>query len=243
MTGVPNFAHRKMWASMRRAWPLAIVLGVASVTSALAPTESASANHIYSPYGNYGFAWFATYRDNAVAWVTSTRCDANELGAYTNVLNSTKDASYLRDRWPSGIRMSRHGCDGTVSNSTDIKLQYESNWAQRYGREYGGFNESFKAPSSWCAAYGFNYPCGTHYALVHLNLTRFTSSSYSTAYRKRLIMHETGHSMGLNHHCSANSIMNDGTSGCNNGAWTNVMSYLSTDRSGIRNIYPNWMYN
>jgi hypothetical protein len=42
-------------------------------------------------------------------------------------------------------------------------------------------------------------------------------------------MHETGHSFGLAHHCSGNSIMNDGTSGCNGGAWANINGYQATE--------------
>jgi len=55
-------------------------------------------------------------------------------------------------------------------------------------------------------------------------------------------MHETGHSLGLAHHCNSDSIMNDGTSGCNGGAFTNITGYQQTDLDGIHNVYPNWMY-
>jgi hypothetical protein len=55
-------------------------------------------------------------------------------------------------------------------------------------------------------------------------------------------MHETGNSIGLAHHCNSDSSMNDGTSGCNGGAFTNITGYQQTDLDGIHSIYSNWMY-
>jgi hypothetical protein len=55
-------------------------------------------------------------------------------------------------------------------------------------------------------------------------------------------MHEIGHSFGLSHHCSSDAIMNDGSGGCNGGAWTSVMVFKATDRTGIVLTYPDWMY-
>lgn len=54
-------------------------------------------------------------------------------------------------------------------------------------------------------------------------------------------MHETGHSLGLAHHCQGDSIMNCGGS-CNNGRWLQVMSYQPTDRNGINDVYAYWPY-
>lgn len=104
-------------------------------------------------------------------------------------------------------------------------------------------NYSTLAPKSWCDIWGKNYPCGYHPSLVKLNKKRFGDSNYSDHYRRRLIMHETGHSLGLALHCSSDSIMNDGTSGCNGGAWTNINGYQGTDHDGIRDIFPNWKYS
>lgn len=138
-----------------------------------------------------------------------------------------------------------HPCDGTVTRYIDIELSYEpaSNFVTDSGATYGGYNVSYKASSSWCDLWGKNHPCGSHPSIVHLNRSRFDTTSYSDQYRRRLIMHETGHSFGLAHHCSSDSIMNDGTSGCNGGAWTNINGYQQTDRDGIINIYPNWKYS
>jgi hypothetical protein len=207
----------------------------------------AKADHRYNEYGYRGYTWFATFNDYATADVTSDNCNGREVDAYQAVLDSTAGKSYMNSRWPSGIRFRRaygHECDGTVTNSVDIRLDYRADFSTEAEHgNYGGENHSFLASSSWCDTMNSNYPCGSHPSVVHLNKARWTSDSYSHAYRQRLIMHETGHSLGLAHHCSADSIMNDGTSDCNGGAWTSTMKYLETDRKGIYNIYPDWRYN
>lgn len=138
----------------------------------------------------------------------------------------------------------RFNCTGNATVSVNVKLSYEpsSNFVRADGSSYGGYNESFKASASYCAARGVNHPCGSSLSIVHLNHSRFINDAYSHHYRRRLIMHETGHSLGLAHHCSSNAIMNDGTSGCNGGAWTNINGYQATDREGIHSVYPNWRY-
>lgn len=50
-------------------------------------------------------------------------------------------------------------------------------------------------------------------------------------------MHETGHSLGLTHHCSSPSIMNNGAGDCYGGRFGGT-GYFSTDRYGINNVYP-----
>ena len=206
----------------------------------------ATANHIYDTYGDRGYIWFAAYDNYAIAWTTSDSCNPRELEAYGRVKVTTE--GYFPVRWPDGIQMSRdshHACDGTVTADIDIELSYEpaSHFVRDDGSTYGGYNVSFKAPKSWCNIWGKNYPCGSHPSVVHLNQSRFGDSGYSDDYKRRLIMHETGHSFGLDHHCSSDSIMNDGSSSCNGGAFTNINGYQETDRDGIHNVYPNWKYN
>ncbi len=203
------------------------------------------AHHIFEKYGYRGYVWFATYEDYAIAWTTSNSCNAHEVDAYDRVEETTK--GYYGARWPSGIRMRRyeaHACDGTVNKYVDIELSYESasNFVRSDGSTYGGYNESFLAPRSWCEIWGKVHPCGSHPSVVHLNRSRFGDSGYSNHYKRRLIMHETGHSFGLAHHCSGDSVMNDGTSGCNGGAFTNINGYQQTDRDGIHDLYPGWKY-
>ena len=202
----------------------------------------ANADHIYNTYPQRGYVFWASYDDNAFNYVVSDRCNDRELEAYEKVRAST--VGYFNTRWPSGVRMARQNCTGSVNNSTDIRLSYEpyTNFPNGTADGYGGYNESILAPASWCAIWGASHPCGSHPSVVHLNVRKFTSASYSVAYRQRLIMHETGHSFGLAHHCTGNSIMNDGNANCNGGAWTSVMSYQLTDHEGLRNLYPNWKY-
>jgi hypothetical protein len=207
---------------------------------------SASANHILATYGSRGYVWAATRVDGFALLVTSESCNQSELTAYDNVRTSTNNASgTFGTRWPSGIRMSRQptgACTGAVNDGTDIKLDYltATEWSATHTTNAGGENHSAQAPSSWCNMVGANFPCGTHWSTVHINNPKWVNTTAQG--RRRLIMHETGHSNGLAHHCTSNSIMNDGSAGCNGGAWLNVDGYLATDRMGIVNIYPNWRY-
>jgi hypothetical protein len=199
----------------------------------------AFASHVYGTYGNRGYAWLARYYDVDV-WVTSDYCNTAEVDAFTAVTNSTAGTTEFNARWPSGLRMTRDTCDGVVTNTIDISLDY-SDFCQTHGcATHGGENHSTLAPSSWCSYWGHPYPCGSHPSVVHMNQPKFLNTS--DVGRRRLIMHETGHSHGLAHHCSGDSIMNDGTSGCNGGRWSVVTGYLATDRQGILNVYPGWQY-
>lgn len=238
--------QRRLGHSSRRArMPMFVTLVVAVVVGAsVSMTGVGNAAHRKGTYGNHGYVWFARYNDFAVADVTSSYCNGRELAAYSKIQASTKGASYMRSRWPSGIRLRRsatHSCDYVKAREVDIALYYDPDFLRTHG-DYGGENHSDLAPSSWCSAMGASYPCGYHVSRVHLNKSRFTSSRYSNAYRERLIMHETGHSLGLAHHCSSDAIMNDGRAGCNGGRWTQVMGYQSTDRKGIYETYPGWRY-
>lgn len=217
----------------------ATILSAAFVYPSLSSPEPAQASHNKGTYGNHGYVWFARYDDNAIAWVSSTDCNKRETDAYERITNSTDDAFNVR--WPSGIRLSQQYCDGRMNAYVDIKLIYDSNFTQTYGN-YGGFNVSTKAPQSWCDTFGAPYPCGYHPSVVRLNRSRFFNNNWSHNYRERLIMHETGHSLGMSHVCSQDSIMNDGTSDCNGGRWTAVMVYKPTDHQAIRDTYPNWKY-
>ena len=222
---------------LNRAWAVALT-ALAVVCLTCGP---ASADHIYQAYPLRGYIWMAT-SSNATIRVSSLSCNGRELDAYAAI----KASAVFPNKWPNGINLVRQACNGYSDIWTDIVISYEPNshFQRDDGTYYGGYNESFIAPAEWCALFDNRpFPCGTHSSVVHLNESRFGSGSgYSQAYQQRLIMHETGHSLGLAHHCSSDSIMNDGTSSCNGGTWTQVMSYQSTDRLGIRNVYPGWMY-
>ena len=233
---------RRLFAGWRARIAAAIMLVAAlGVLSA----QSASADHIYNDYPGRGYYWLANSDSSAILYTTSTSCNPRELEAYDAVKSST--SGEFPNKWPAGLDLRRQpdgACDGSVDSFTDIKLSYEpaSNFITSDGSPYGGWNENRIGTSAWCALWSQTKPCGTHIAVVHLNEARFGSSSYSHAYRQRLIMHETGHSQGLDHHCNSDSIMNQGVSSCNGGAWTSVMVYKPTDHQGIRNVYPTWPY-
>lgn len=205
-------------------------------------TPTASADHVQDTYRQRGYIWFAHFQDNAIAWVSSDNCNPRELEAYGRTEATT--AGEFPARWPRGIRMSRHDdhpCDGHITPSVDIEIVYEPS-SNFNNNSYGGYNVSILAKESWCEIWNRRHPCGTHPSYVHLNQARFGNSPYSDHYRRRLIMHETGHSLGMAHHCSTDAIMNDGTSDCNGGAWTNINGYRQPDLDAIHNVYPNWMY-
>lgn len=205
----------------------------------------ASANHVLDTYPDRGYGWAARYYDYFFLDVSSDNCNPAELDAFERVLDSTSSASGdFNDRWPRGINLERASsgpCNGTVSGFTDIKLAY-SDFCDTHGcGTFGGENHSTLAPTSYCNTYqAGHYPCGSHPSRVHINHPKYQNTSQLG--KARLIMHETGHSLGLGHHCTSDSIMNDGTSGCNGGAWTSVMVYKVTDRAGILGVYPGWQY-
>ena len=223
----------------RRTARIGATLVALSASAFLVLASGAFASHVYGTYGNRGYAWLARFYDVDV-WVTSDYCNQAELDAFTAVRNSTAGTTEFNDRWPSGLRMERMSCDGVVDNTIDISLDYSDFKVTHGGATHGGENHSTLAPSSFCAYWGHPYPCGSHPSVVHMNQPKFLNTS--DAGRRRLIMHETGHSHGLAHHCTGDSVMNDGTSGCNGGRWLVVTGYLATDRQGIRNVYPNWQY-
>lgn len=213
---------------------LSAMMGIAAPAAAHTPAGS---------YGGKGFHWLARYYDYAELWYVSNYCNPAEKAATAAIKASTQDATNQRewkDRWPSGLNLFRWKCVGTVDAKTDIKLKYlnPDPWAAAGGGNYGGWNESTAAPAEYCALWAAPYPCGTHYSYVRINKARF-DSVYSDFDRKQLIIHETGHSMGMNHHCGGDSIMSDGRSGC-----PGVVAYNAHDRLVVRDqIYPNWKYS
>lgn len=216
---------------------LALVLVFFPLVLVVVP--SAFGNHTTGTYGTTGYQWLARDYDFATEWMSSNYCNTAELDAYDRVKNSTTTATYMSDRWPSGLQLVRDRCDGVLATEDDILLQY-SDFCDTHGCEgFGGENHSIVATTSYCAYYSAPYPCGVR-STVHLNKPKYLNTT--SLGRQRLIMHETGHSQGLGHHCSSDSIMNQGIGGCNGNRWLEVMSYLATDREGVRAVYPNWQY-
>jgi hypothetical protein len=197
------------------------------------------AYHIYYPYndsnsrGYFQMSKNGGYSTNLT--VHSNNCNSEETTAFSNVKSSTTSTSEM-DRWLGGINYIKI-CSNPDPYATDIYVDY-SDWSQTHPSDTtsGGENHSTIAPANYCAYVGTTYPCGSHPSTVHINLTKWNNTS-STG-KVRLIMHETSHSLGLAHHCTGDSIMNNGASTCNAGSWTSVMSFQPTDRSGISSIYP-----
>ena len=227
----------RVWQPVR----IGLVVAVAVLALAISP---ALAYHHGGTYGNKGYIWVARFFDNAIIWVTSDMCNDRELGAYDRVENSTAGTTQFQDRWPSGLRWYRHGCDGVVDSLTDIKIHY-SDWTdpqdQHFGETHWGENHPVKAPQEWCDLWNAPYPRGMHASKVHINLAQWSCCSHNNDWKERLLMHETGHSMGLGEHCigsPGDSIMNNALNGC---GWI-ALVYKSTDRDGFRSIYPGWQY-
>lgn len=194
----------------------------------LMPIAWATADHHKGTYPTYGIMWLSADKDySGYAYFTSTNCNSQETGAATRIKNSTDGTGEMAD-WDDGIQLTQYTCTGSWNYYTDMKFHYISHPGSP------GENHDDVASAAFCSFWNENYPCGMR-PDVHFDTTWWSSASNDS--RERLIMHETGHSFGLSHHCSADAIMNDGSGGCNGGAWTSVMSYQATDRDGIDDTY------
>ncbi|HEX9697180.1 MAG TPA: hypothetical protein VGB64_12815 [Actinomycetota bacterium] len=231
---------------MTRKEMIAVTLAVAAMIGLAAP---AGAHAPAGRYGAKGFHWLARFTDYAVLWVTSNSCNQQELDADQTATNTTKNVEGQREwktRWPSGLSLERQNCTGKANPAIDLRFKYlaYSTWMDTHGNgslngQYGGENHSAPASAEYCAMWGARHPCGTHYATIHINKDRYYNQ-YDAYYRKHLLLHETGHSMGMQHHCSSgSSVMRTGQSTC-----SATMGYSAHDRLVVRDdIYPNWPYN
>ena len=134
-------------------------------------------------------------------------------------------------RWKNGIKMSVDNSSGQWNKYVDILIVLQDRTGDSFGQNYPR-----AANSDFCKIWSVTYPCGQR-PTVSIDSVRWKNAS--SLGKQRLIMHETGHSNGLADYCTMDSIMNNGLSTCNSGRWTSVMSYKSTDRAGINNVYPN----
>ncbi|VAW09515.1 hypothetical protein MNBD_ACTINO02-2104 [hydrothermal vent metagenome] len=213
---------------------LAVLMLIPAVTSG-----TASASHNRTPFPTYGLLDMSSRRNySGNLYIATDNCNWQQRSAFTIVKNSTDGQTYM-DRWPNGIKMQEYVCYLSSSNYVDLSIEYKDQqfFAQGGGYYIGGRNVPLVAPSSFCSFWNTTYPCGQR-PRVEINEDKYAANS--STYKKRLIMHETGHSLGLKHHCSGNSIMNNGASWCNGGKWTslNPMEYWPTDRLGISQMYP-----
>jgi hypothetical protein len=216
------------------------VLGVALVIGSVAGlTGTASANHHKGTFPNQGLLWTSGYEAySGIVFISSNHCNPSENNTWTVVQNSTKGQSSM-SRWSSGLLMQADRCDGVYDNWDDMQIVYkdQSYFRQSDGSYIGGRNVDTLAPSSYCAFFSKPYPCGMR-PQVQINTNKFFANS--ATYQVRELLHETGHGNGLSHHCTSDSIMNDGSSACNGGKFTSLspLAYWATDRAGISATYP-----
>ena len=194
----------------------------------VAPSASVSALHNKGTYPAVGHLWMsASSGYYGLLYNSSNKCNVAETDAYTRIKTSTTGKTEMSE-WKNGIKMTQQNCSGSWNNNIDIKLNYVAT------HPTPGENFDIKNTSSYCSYWGQSYPCGVR-SQIKINSAWWDKASSLS--RQRLIMHETGHSLGLGHLCSSDSIMNDGTSGCNLGRWTQVMEYKSSDRKSINAVY------
>lgn len=188
----------------------------------------AATTPIKGTYPNKGSLWLSSDMNySGELYMSSNNCNTQEKNAYKKVLNSTKGKSEMPDH-DDGIKMSSYNCSGSWSNDIDILLNYVTT------HPTPGENSDIKNPKAYCTYFDVDYPCGNR---AKIKISKAWWNTATKTSKERLIMHETGHSLGMGHLCSENSIMNDGTSGCNNGVWTAVTGYLPPDRRAIDAIY------
>lgn len=216
---------------------LITVLLVMLVATAAPPP--AKANHRKGTFPTYGLLWTSGRKNySGLQYVSTNNCNQSQRDAMAAVKSGTTGTSWM-GRWANGIQMSEYLCDGTSNNYVDLWIRYkpQSYFLQPNGTYIGGRNVDAAASPSFCSFWNTTHPCGMR-PTVEINQDKYAANS--STYKKRLIMHETGHSQGLNHHCTSDSIMNDGSSTCNGGKFTSLspMTYYATDREGVSKTYP-----
>ncbi len=185
--------------------------------------------------GNGGFLWMSHEKYYVGGlYVATPSSDAAFKDAFANVKGSTKGYSEMK-RWnANGINMYVENTTSKWTQNVDIMIVLKDRTGNSFGQNFPR-----AASSDFCKIWGAIYPCGQR-PTIEIDTTRWNKSTSLS--KQRLVMHETGHSHGLADYCAMDSIMNNGdssaTNSCNGGRWTAVMSYKSTDRSGINNVYP-----
>lgn len=214
-----------------------LVIGAALVAGLAIPAPPSYASHqpsahVKGTYPAHGFLWIddLNYSPSEL-FVFSDRCKAAEASAWNKVKTGLAGGSTeFKGAWPGGITFYAYACTSTVSNGTDIMLDYmtASQWAAAGHGNYGGHHHATIAPSSWCAIWYVPYPCGYHISRVHINEPKF--DAYSTTYKANFLVHETGHSMGFYDYCGHTSVANNGL------YCAMTTGYVSVDRKMLRDV-------
>lgn len=184
-----------------------------------------------NPIGLFKMSLNKTIDRGQIGMSSSRSYDSNFITAYSSVKNSTKGYSEMPSTvWSNGFNMVQNNWTGTWNQYVDIMVNYQNRGANI------STGETFRyvAPSDYCYIWGQSYPCGTRPTIV---MNTYKWDPMASLSKQRLIMHETGHAVGMMDYCTVDSIMNNGTSTCNGGKWTAVTGYLSTDRSAVSSVY------
>lgn len=221
----------------------ALLFTAVAVVSALASWPMlASANDIkaHFPASNGGTLWMSgRFGYPGYVDTTSSNCNSSESTMYSNVKSSTTGKPEMT-RWANGIQFSRYRCDNVWDYTADLRISYmdQSNFLQSNGTYIGGRNLDVEAAPAYCSSWGTSYPCGSR-PNVQINQQKFFGNS--ATYQESELEHETGHGLGLAHHCLGPAVMNNGASGCPDGyqgRFGSAPGYFATDRQGINNVYP-----
>lgn len=167
------------------------------------------------------------------------------------VHSSTLDKAELRDRymWISLLNNAYDGDSTGYDIFDDIIFLFQdaAAWCADHEcpsgdplQSYGGHNHSPLATAGWCATWNHVSPCGYFPSTIHINRAKWDITSVQG--RTRLLLHETGHSVGFTHYCKGDSIMNDGASTCNRGRWPQITGWERVDRQAFWNVYPFYPY-
>lgn len=189
------------------------------------PLQPASAthqpwSHVRGTFPNVGILWIDMEHAPEV-WQSSDKCKSGEStmrSTGTSQLKGYEDGntSWGPLKWPFGIDFVKYSqtstcATTTVDNYTDWHLDYESTstWTSHgHGTTYGGATYSYNAPSSWCSFWNVPSPCGYHISRTHIWEYRY-DTKYSTSYRPKFLLHESGHAMAFFDYCGHTSVSNN----------------------------------
>ncbi|MEX2555937.1 MAG: hypothetical protein WEB06_09915 [Actinomycetota bacterium] len=189
-------------------------------------------SHVKGTFPSHGFLWLDDLSFSAsTLFVYSEKCKPAEASAWSKVKSGLPGgATEFKGAWKGGISFYAYACSGTVTNYTDILLDYmtASAWASAGHGNYGGHHHYSLGSSSWCAIWGVSYPCGYHISRIHINEPRF--ETYSSGYKANFLVHETGHSMGFSDYCGHTSVANNGA------LCTMTVGWQPVDRKMLRDV-------
>jgi hypothetical protein len=210
----------------------AVVAGLLAVPVRPSFASHEPLKHVKGTFPYHGFLWLdelSMYPSEL--FVYSDKCKSAEATAWSKVKAGLAGGlAEFKGAWPGGISFYPKACSSTVTNYTDIMLDYmsASTWVSYSHGNYGGHHHYSLATSSWCALWYVPYPCGYHISRIHINEPKF--DAYSTTYKVNFLLHETGHSMGFLDYCGHTSIANNGMYCAITTGW------LSIDRKMLRDV-------